>query len=210
MRKTIAAAALSLSAITTNHLNGADFGTWTNWSVDYAATDKIELAAGMEYRTTDNASETDRWAFNGGITYNPLKHLSVEGVYEFHHRNRSGVWKNRHRYNLAAIGSLKAGRWNFSLRERFQHTIESGESELRLRSRLQAKFKATNKISPYASIEMYNSLHSGEKFDITRMRYRAGFDFKIADNVSTDIYYLFNAEDGANKNIAGLDIAFHF
>lgn len=53
---------------------------------------------------------------------------------------------------------------------------------------------------------MYNSL----KFDITRMRYRAGFDFKIADNVSTDIYYLFNAEDGANKNIAGLDIAFHF
>ena len=189
MRKTIAAAALSLSAITTNHLHGADFGTWTNWSVDYAATDKIELAAGMEYRTTDNASETDRWAFNGGITYNPLKHLSVEGVYEFHHRNRSGVWKNRHRYNLAAIGSLKAGRWNFSLRERFQHTIESGESELRLRSRLQAKFKATNKISPYASI---------------------GFDFKIADNVSTDIYYLFNAEDGANKNIAGLDIAFHF
>ena len=57
---------------------------------------------------------------------------------------------------------------------------------------------------------MGKSLHSGEKFDITRMRYRAGFDFKIADNVSTDLYYLFNAEDSANKNIAGLDIAFHF
>ena len=57
---------------------------------------------------------------------------------------------------------------------------------------------------------MCHSLHSCEKCDLTRMRSRAGFDFKIADNVSTDIYYLFNAEDGANKNIAGLDIAFHF
>lgn len=206
MKKIIALAFLSAASI----MKGADFGTWTNWSIDYAANDKIELAAGMEYRTTDNASETDRWAFNGGITYSPMKLLNIEGVYEFHHRNRSGVWKNRHRYNIAAIGTIKAGRWSFSLRERFQHTIESGESELRLRSRLQAKFKATNKINPYVSIEMYNSLHSGEKFDITRMRYRAGTDFKISKNVSTDLYYLFNAESSANKNILGIDVAFHF
>ncbi len=210
MKKIIATAIFSLSTIIVSQIHGADFGTWTNWNIDYAANDKTELALGMEYRTTENASETDRWAFNGGITYTPLQYLSLEGVYEFHHRNRSGKWKNRHRYNLSAIGSLKLGRWSLSLRERFQHTIESKDSELRLRSRLQAKYKATDKISPYASIEMYNSLHLNEKFDITRMRYRAGFDFKITDNLSTDIYYLFNAENGADKNIAGLDVAFHF
>ena len=138
MKKIIALAFLSAASI----MKGADFGTWTNWSIDYAANDKIELAAGMEYRTTDNASETDRWAFNGGITYSPMKLLSIEGVYEFHHRNRSGVWKNRHRYNIAAIGTIhkqdKPIRFNRDVQQSaFRRKIRHYKDALPRRNRLQ-------------------------------------------------------------------------
>lgn len=185
----------------------SDFATWSNWSLVYNIDKNLKIGCGIEYKTENMASKTDRWGFSTEVEYSLLSFFDVGCSYEFHLLNETNRWDYRHRYNLSLTGSWKLGNFSFSIRERFQHSIYNNH-EFRLRSRAQTKFVKLPKVKPYLSTEIYNSIHQNDKFQISRVRYQAGTEVKISKNIYVDLYYLHQRESEKIKHVAGIDLSF--
>lgn len=195
------------------HAQEADYTTWMKMGTEYGLNDRLDLSAGLEWRTKDHLQVTDRWGLDVGVKYALLPFLKVGGGYEIHYRNRGeDGWKFRHRYHADATLSDRWGRIKLALRERFQHTWDDVENEFRLRSRLKLAYDIRDcKVEPYVSVEMYNSLNCGDRFDVARMRYRAGLSIPLfVDNWEADVFYCRQWESARQKNIFGLDCVYKF
>ena len=191
----------------------ADYTTWAKMGVEYGWNDRLDLVGGLEWRTEDHLRATDRLGLDVGVKYALLPFLKLGGGYEIHYRNRGeDGWKFRHRYHADATLSIRWRRMKFALRERFQHTWDDVENELRLRSRLKLAYDiARSKVEPYVSVEMYNTLHRDEDFDIVRMRYRTGLSFPVfSDKWEADVFYCRQWESEKQKNIFGVDVVYKF
>lgn len=125
-----------------------DFGLWTEASVQKSITKQFSVDAGLEFRTEDNWRQPTRWAVSAGASYRPSKYLSIGADYVFIHsysgtevktdyKNKPaadgslifngynvdhGFWRNKHRTKVEITGKADAGRFTFSLRERYQYT----------------------------------------------------------------------------------------
>lgn len=195
------------------HAQKADYTTWAKMGIEYGINDRLDLVSGLEWRTEDHLRATDRLGLDAGLKYALLSFLKLGGGYEIHYRNRGeDGWKFRHRYHADVTLSARWMRMKFALRERFQHTWDDVENELRLRSRFKLSYDIPRcKVEPYASVEMYNSLHRDEEFDVVRMRYRAGFTLPLfSKNWEADVFYCRQKEDDGRKNIFGVDCVYKF
>lgn len=189
----------------------SDFVTWNKMKVRHDVSSKVELSGDVEMRTRDALDEIDRWGFGLGTGVRLLPFLKAEAGYELHYRNRGeDGWKIRHRYYAGASGTLNAGRWTFSLRERLQHTFAGrGTDEFRLRSRLEAAYKI-NTWSPYVSVEQYHSLNKGELFHATRFRARGGVKAKLSSCWTADVFYCYQHEWDLDRHILGWELVYKF
>lgn len=147
-----------------------------------------------------------------GGAYSVLPFLKIAAGYEVHYRNRGEAgWKFRHRYHFDGTLSTRVHRLKVSLRERFQHTFDSNNDELRWRSRVKLAYDIPKcKIEPYASVEMYNGLNRGEKFDVQRMRYRGGVALPLSSDWEADVFYCRQWESQARKDIVGVACTYSF
>lgn len=189
-----------------------DFTTWTNFKVGHKIDSRFAVSANLEMRTEDDVQAIDRWGLSLGGEYNALSFLKFELGYEAHYRNLGGEgWKFRHRYRLGATASVRYQWLKVSLRERFQQTFDRGESEARLRSRLKLSCAPSKSIvSPYFSVEIYQSLDDASFWRAARMRYRPGLEFKLAKNWSLDAFYCYQYEKSTGKHIAGIEVGYSF
>ena len=90
MKKIILLATLVLNLFMFNaQADDTDFRTWMNWNVSYNATDKLDIKGGLEYRTKNNASATDVWAFKAETNYKLLPFLKAGVGYEFHLKHKT-------------------------------------------------------------------------------------------------------------------------
>lgn len=191
----------------------ADYTTWLRQGVVYEVNERLDVSGGLEWRTKNHLRTTDRWGLDVGAKYAVLSFLKLGGGYEIHYRNRGrDGWKFRHRYHADGTLSGRWGRVKLALRERFQHTWDDVENELRLRSRLKLAYDIRRcKVEPYASVEMYNSLNRGDGFDVARMRYRAGLSLPLfSENWEADVFYCRQWEADGRKNIFGVDCVYKF
>ena len=140
-----------------------DFTTWTKFKVNHKIDSRFAVSGDLELRTEDDMSAIDRWGISVGGDYRAFSFLKFEIGYETHYRNLGEIgWKFRHRYRIGATASFRYQWLKMSLRERFQQTFDRGESETRLRSRLKLGYAPQKGIvSPYFSIEIYQSLEIG-------------------------------------------------
>ena len=171
------------------------------------------MSGKLEWRTKDDWGKTDRWGLDVGGAYSVLPFLKVAAGYEIHYRNRGEAgWKFRHRYHFDGTLSTRVQRLKVSLRERFQHTFDSSGDEFRWRSRVKLAYDIPKcKIEPYASVEMYNGLNRGERFDVQRMRYRGGVVLPLfSDCWEADVFYCRQWESKARKNIVGVACTYSF
>ena len=190
-----------------------DFATWANAGFEYKLKPAFTVSGGLEWRTKDDLGKTDRWGLDVGGAYSVLPFLKVAAGYEIHYRNRGEAgWKFRHRYHFDGTLSTRVQRLKVSLRERFQHTFDSNNDELRWRSRVKLAYDIPKcKIEPYASVEMYNGLNRGERFDVQRMRYRGGVVLPLfSDCWEADVFYCRQWESKARKNIVGVACTYSF
>ena len=98
-----------------------------------------------------------------------------------------------------------------SLRERFQQTFDRGESETRLRSRLKLGYAPKKGIvSPYFSIEIYQSLDDASFWRTARLRYRPGIEIDLTKRWSLDAFYCYQYESSRGKHIAGVEVGYSF
>ena len=88
---------------------------------------KVTSSAVAVMRMDDSFRTVDRWGLALYADYRFLPFLRVEGGYEVHHRDRAAAgWKFRQRYGIGLIATAQWGLFAFSLRERFQQSLEKG------------------------------------------------------------------------------------
>lgn len=143
-------------------------------------------------------------------------------------------WQPRNRFAFDATGSYKLGKLKLSLRERYQFThhteqtvakydgddgsrksdevVEAKDKHI-LRSRLKAEYNISKSIfTPFASVEMYNSLSDG--FSTKKLRYTIGTDISIAKHHDLSLYYRYvdnhDDDDDLSLNVIGVGYKFSF
>lgn len=146
-----------LSAAPLTALAGDDFGLWTSFGAQKDFSKKFSVEAGLDFRAENKLRSVERWDFSLGATYKPFKFLSLGVGYDFiHQRNLQetkedwevdeddpstvisnglnvdhGYWRNKHRAVFDLTGKVSAGRFTFSLRERYQFTHYRSTTTLR-------------------------------------------------------------------------------
>ena len=181
-----------------------DFGTWLGVELEKRITKQLRFEFEEEMRVFNNFSEIDRFAtsLGGSWTFNNYLRAGAGYTWIYKHRVNKELWEHRHRYQIYLRGRIKADRFTFTLRERFQSTyrdesVEGFKYNPRnyLRSRLQAAYNIKgSKLAPYASAELYYQLNNpaGNEFD--NIRYTAGTSFPLTKNLSMDTYLRLDKE----------------
>jgi len=146
----MAAVAASLPA-----LAGDDFGIWTGATFQKSFNKKFSVDAGVDYRAEQNLRHVARWDISVGADYKPAKFLKVGAGYVFildrnprevkeHYSNKGKMngyniddsyWRSKHRVYAEVTGKVSAGRFTFSLRERYQYTHFLADSTMRWKYR---------------------------------------------------------------------------
>lgn len=223
----------------------SDMGIWTEVGVAKKINKKVTVGLEAEMRTYDNASETSRWAVGMYGDYRFAKWLKGSVGYDFLYDRRvkytyhddgsvnkyANFWTPRHRFHADLTGSIDMGRWNFSLRERWQYTYRpektvderydydledydgeaktySGTGKHVLRSRLQVAYNL-NQLEPYANVELYNG------WGLEKTRYTVGLDWDITKHHQLGAYYRFqttndDSDEESDMHIIGLSYKFKF
>ena len=189
-----------------------DFTTWTKFKVNHRIDSRFSVSGDLELRTKDDMSRMDRWGLTLGGVYHAYSFLNFGVGYETHFRNLGDSdWKLRHRYHVSAVASFRYQWLKVSLRERFQQTFDRGDSETRLRSRLKMAYAPAKRVvSPYFSIEIYQSLDDASFWRAARMRYRPGVEIDLAKRWSLDAFYCYQYESSRGKHIAGIEVVYSF
>ncbi|MDE6243828.1 MAG: DUF2490 domain-containing protein [Muribaculaceae bacterium] len=193
---------------------------WTSADFKYGLTKQWSIDAGAEYRTTDALKSSDRWSLGVGVGYKPMKFLKFDAGYKYIRQHSTlettkkgniipAYWYDRHRIYVSATGKLRLGRFDLSLRERYQFTQRVGKwvpkfdsdgltpkddewisnkSKHVLRSRLECEYDIKkSRFTPSVSVELYDNL--SDKFNVERIRYTVGCAYKINKHNSVDLFY---------------------
>ena len=119
-----------------------DFGVWTSIDASKKLSDKVKLGLEGEFRTTDGLSIVDRRSLGVSLSYKPYKWLKADAGYIYMNAYepektsiKEAFDETRYDYNVdnsyrvdkerlfaSLTGSFKAGRFEFSVRERMQYT----------------------------------------------------------------------------------------
>ena len=146
---------LLVSLLALPALAQSDLGLWTGLTFEKEFGKRFSLDAGVDFRAAENITRESRWAASLGAGYKVNKHLKLGAGYIFItdrnpweykvNYNDEGemkgynvdhaYWRNKHRAFFEATGKVKAGRFSFSLRERYQFTHFVADSTERDRYR---------------------------------------------------------------------------
>ena len=136
---------------------------------DWKIAKGLHLNAEYQLRTKDSFSGVERNQFALGASYKVSKFLKVGADYTFigHYANSTGEFRPRHRFSGNLTGTVDAGDWRFSLRERLQFTHKAYDinhfqetlNHLELKSRLMVKYRGFRAVEPYAFVELRNTFN---------------------------------------------------
>ncbi len=144
---------------------------------------------------------------------------------------RPSYHATRHRFYIGVTGSYRIGRFDLSLRERYQITYRPEHNTKRydfdnlmweptvvksktrhiLRSRLKAEYDIpASKFSPWASVELFNDLR------LDKVRLQAGCDYTLKKQHQFSLFYRYQRVTGTdndgetNSHILGAGYCFKF
>lgn len=135
-------ALLLLFGLAAAQAHADDVGAWLGADVQKNITKKFSVDAGIDLRAEENFNYLTRYAVGVGVGYAPLKWLKIGAGYNFlrdynlsesrtkfdedgdfkNYKVDDDYWRSKHRATFDVTGSVKAGRFTFSLRERYQYT----------------------------------------------------------------------------------------
>lgn len=142
---TIALATLPALAL---HAADDDFGIWTSASVQKSISPTFSIDAGIGFRAEDCLQRVARWDVGAGVSYKPVKFLTLSTAYTYIYGQNAeegkvdykkktddegnlifngynvdhAYWRSRHRATFDIIGKIPMGRFTLSIRERYQYT----------------------------------------------------------------------------------------
>lgn len=223
--------------------------------VEKKLSKRFNVALDGEIRSRSNASEFDRLSIAPSLEYKALKHLkfTLGGALVYDNNEskekfrsdgslkwvRDGYWQPRYRGFAAVTGDVNIGRFNISLRERYQITyrpeytatrhyftrsgqLNYDEDDIRksktsqvVRSRVLVSYDIRHcPVQPFASFEITNDLV--DDFSVDKMRYAAGIDWKLNKHNAVEFCYMYqdvradDGEDDRNSHIISLSYKYKF
>lgn len=214
---------------------------WTSADVEKNFGKKWGVGVEVEYRTHDRLKSTERVTFSASGEYKH-RYFKVDAGYKFmmnhsetEYTKKGNVippyWIDKHRAWIGATGKLKLGRFELSLRERYQFTHRDGKTVPKfasdgitpkpdevilakdkhiLRSRIACDWNIRKSpFTPFASVELYDNL--GYRFDLEKVRYTVGSEYKINKKNRVELFYRYvqGCSDKSDKgNVIGVGYSF--
>lgn len=147
-----------------------EFGARVSVGLDKKIVKGFHITLDEEVRFDNNFRNFDRSQTTLGLSYkvNPYLKFGMGYVFIAPYSSSNNAFKNlRHRLYFDVRGMVKAGKWDFSLKERFQWTYRAGDfneyqyprNALTLKSRLTVKYNS-KVASPYLYFELRNFLNA--------------------------------------------------
>ena len=157
-----------------------DFGGRVSAEIDKKLAKGLHGFANGEFRFNDNFGNFSRYQGTAGVSYKVNDYLKTAVSYTFIEtkktKDSTDIWKARHRFTFDLTGSYRIGDFKLSLRERFQVThrtddvneYQDNKNACVLRSRFMAQYKGLSDWTPYAYVDVRNTLNAPKwsyKFD---------------------------------------------
>ena len=148
-----------------------EFGGRLSIGLDKKIVKGLHLSLEEELRWDNNFSNFNRLHTTAALQYKVLPYLKVGVGYALinpYSSSNNAFKDTRHRFMLDATGTVKFGLWQLSLKERFQITHRTGDFNIyqnptnlmALKSRLTLKYKGLQRWTPYAYVELRNTLNA--------------------------------------------------
>jgi hypothetical protein len=220
-----------------------DFGIWSSADFKKKLFPGFNATIGGEFRSRDDSKKVERWAAIAGLDYEVMKHVKLSAGYVFIYKNIaerttskgnivSSYWSPYHRGYFGITGDIDFGRFNLSLRERYQYTYRPSKSVAKhdsdgeaknneeitgkgfniIRTRPMIQYNIKNSgFKPYASCEFFNSLNNSGA--IKKYRIRVGSEYKLNKRNEFDFFYLFqnhSDDDEPQGHALGIGYTYKF
>lgn len=194
---------LAFAALTASPaVAGGEFGIWTSLGAEKDLTDRISLDANFDFRTQGNLEGAGRWAGGLGLGFKANSWLKLGGgyvyIYDYMPQESEvnitnsgkvngynvdhGYWRSKHRFYVEGTGSLKAGRFKFSLRERYQYTYFMPDDVKRTRYRDEVQGGFTGETYPWNGQE-FMEMTVGEKHKSGKNKHVLRSRLKVEYNI---------------------------
>ncbi len=187
-----------------------DFQTRTEVKLSFEPLDKLTLSLNPEVRW-DESFQVGKYMLESGISYKPVKGLTLGGTYRFIINPRTTkATEYLHRFALYTSYKKKIERFEPSLRIKytnFTEDISLGEF-LRYRAKLKYDIKGS-KITPMLSAEAFHELSGNQ---IYKMRYAIGAEYKLNKKSSIGLGYMLDyyMTEYQNKHIIKVGYKYKF
>ncbi len=225
-----------------------DVGMWYEVGAEKKIDKRWSVGVAGEFRTRNHLRTAGRWSVGVSADYKIAPWLKTSAGYDLLWDNNAEkityeddgrtynkwtphYWGARHRLHLDLRGDADLGRFNVSLRERWQYTLRPGKTVARydfadeawedrviggkgkhvLRSRLQVEYNIPHaKVTPYASVELFNA------WQLDKVRYTLGADWKVSKHHGVGMYYRLQTVNGSdddndtNEHIIGMSYQYKF
>lgn len=202
----------------------ADNALWTTIDIKKKFKHGLALSLEEEYKLRENFSNTDKFETTIELSWKALSFLKGGIAYcriDYNHpannSNPAEYWELRHRYIAYLVGNYDIGRFNLSLKEKFQQTNRVGVPADADKSNptnvIRSKFEVDYNIKkshfmPYASVEVFYALNEPDGVQnpaaskmVTEIRNTIGIEYAIKKNLSIDAGYLYCLEKGWDNDV---------
>ena len=148
-----------------------EFGGRVSVELDKKLRKGLHVSLEEEVRLDNNFGAFDRFHTTLGLSYKVHPNVKVGVGYALinPYSSTNAAFKNaRHRVMVDASANYKVGAWTFSLKERVQLTYRTGDmneyqnprAAFSLKSRLKAQYRVSASLTPYAYVELRNTLNA--------------------------------------------------
>ena len=157
--------------------NAEDYGLWSEVSMSQNLGVKgLSADLGYDLRMNNHIKGVTRHSLNAGLDYSLTRNLKVGAAYSYIYSRSNwervekydeddegnvdynkwrgynyihSFWRNKHRFIGYIKGDIDLGRFNLSLRERYQHTISSSATTQKDKYRFNAVYDENGEVLEY-------------------------------------------------------------
>lgn len=183
----------------------------TELDLSYKPIKKLKLTFMPQLRFDEDFS-LDKYLFETGVEYKPIKFLELGATYRFVVNPRDTKdTEYFNRYGFSATAKKEFGRFEPAFRLRYSNYADDDVSDKSfIRYKASLKYDIPNcKITPFVAAELFQQTDGG---DLYKMRYSTGVDYKLLKKNYIGVSYKFDYynTDYLNKHIISLGYKFKF
>src|SRR3989339_1601 len=179
-----------------------DAGAWLSLNAEKKITPDFSITLSEEARLNENFSEPGSFFTDAGVSYRINKLVKLSANYRFiQKRKLNDSYNLRHRFYFDISLRHKIKPLVFMFRTRLQqqqNEIYEADDDLCFyyysRNKFTLKADLDKNYVPYFYIESYTPLNSPIQVFLDKVRYCAGFEYKLNRRHSFDLFYLIQKE----------------